>query len=288
MSKNSKKNTKIVVIINFARSGGTLLARVLGMLPNVILASEINPLLGVSPAHQAINPAEALKQQMREWYSITLCGDSFLEVVSNLTQHCSRLNMNLIIRDWTFLDFRKNKLNQWNCSYQFKNIESLGKVSDLVVFAFVRDAIDVYLSHGGDINDFSEDYLLYVKKLVSLKIPIVKYENLASNPNDTVKIICGMTGIEFSTTYQNYFTNFKCTGDTQSGNVSRGVRNNNISLLPRKWLTKKKRMIVNSCDNLMQANQLLGYPVSYDNRNIETYCQMINRKIRNRYYALRR
>lgn len=274
---------KIVVVINFSRSGGTLLTRILGMLPGVVVCSEINPRFGCNPENQAVAPEVALKEQMLKWHGISLHSEGFLETLRELGEECDRYGKQVIVRDWTVLDFRKNKLNGWKPSYQFSIIEQLGKVADLVVFAFTRDAIDVYLSSGGALDDFATDYLIYVKQLTKLSLPIIKYEDFVMHPAETVKKICGISGLRYSEDYKMYYTNFKCTGDTQLGKVSRGIRQKEIKLLPRKWIPIKMRERINHCVDLVEANRLLEYPTAYEYFTVENVFQMILRRLRNRY-----
>ncbi|RLB04232.1 MAG: hypothetical protein DRG83_05280 [Deltaproteobacteria bacterium] len=279
---------RIVVVINFSRSGGTLLTRILGMLPDIVIASEINPLLGATPENQAAAPALALKRQMEAWYGISLFGENFVDVVRNLADRCNDSGKQLIIRDWTHLDFRKGKHNGWRPTYRFRIIEELNNLAELVPFAFVRDAIDVYLSSGGDLKDFASDYLAYTRELVKLGAPIVKYEDLVSQPDKTVKRICDICDLRYSEDYKNFSTNRKCTGDIQLGRTSRGGRQQSICLLPRKWVSKQRRVQINACRDLVQANRLLGYPLTYSNGNTETFCQMVLRRIRNKVETLKR
>lgn len=278
---------KIVVVLNFSRSGGTVLTRILGMLPDVIVGSEINPLLGATPSNQAALPTHALKQQMATWYGISLVGENLSEAVIDLVQQCQHDRKQLIIRDWTHLDFRKNKLKKWNPTYRFTIIEELRDIAELLPFAFVRDAVDVYLSSGGDLEDFASDYLTYARELVKSRITIVKYEDLVKQPDKTVKRICDIADLKYSEDYKSFYTNYRCTGDIQLGRVSRGARQQSLSILPRKWVGTRRRAQINTCRNLLEANRLLGYPESYSDGSVETFSQMIRRRIRNKFEAFR-
>ncbi len=279
---------KIVAVLNFSRSGGTVLARILGMLPDVIVGSEINPLLGATTDNQPALPGRALRQQMETWYGISLVGENLPDAIIDLIQQCQRDHKQLIIRDWTHLDFRKNKLNKWNPTCQFTIIKELRSIAELLPFAFVRDSIDVYLSSGGNLEDFASDYLTYARELVKSRMTIVKYEDLVKQPDKTVKRICDITGLKYSEDYKSFYTNYRCTGDIQLGRVSRGVRQQSLSILPRKWVGARRRARINICRDLLEANRLLGYPESYSNGNVETFGQMIRRRIRNKFETFRR
>jgi len=278
----SNRKIKIIVIINYSRSGGTLLTRILGMLPNVIIGSEINPLAGATPDHKAIQPHLALKKQMKLWYDIEVDGNSFEECVQNLAEYCNLAGSHLVIRDWTHVDFIKRKENEYKPKYNFNILEQLNSIGNLKAFVFVRDAIDVYLSSSKQINEFSMAYLIYVKKILEEQFPIFKYEDLIENPDDTVKKICDLIGIEYSPDYKRFNENLKCTGDIQLGKRSRGLYKGGIVKLPRKWVACSSRKKIDACKNLIEANSLLGYPTSYSLAKLESFGQMIVRKMRSK------
>jgi len=251
------------------------------MLPNTVIASEINPLCGATPDNMPASPSIALKQQMALWYRTSLGGDTLADVVKDLLCQCERRGLQLIIRDWTHHDFRKSTLNHGRPSYQFKIIRELEEVAELTVFAFVRDAIDVYLSSKPDLNDFAKDYFAYVREILKNNIPIVKYEDIVSSPDHTVRAICDMTGLTYSDSYRLFTENTRCTGDIQLGRVSRGIRQKSVAALPRKRMARKVRSQIDNCDTILQANRLLGYPALYNNGRVETSCQMLARRVCN-------
>lgn len=273
---------KIIVILAFSRSGATLLNRVIGMLPDVVICSEVNPLAGVAPGPNVLPAASAVKKQMKEWHDIQVCGESFTEAIKDLLEQCHLSNKQLIIRDWTHVDFRKSKINKWSPSYRFTILDELCKVGNLSVLGFVRDSIDVFLSSGGSIRDFAADYLPYVRSLVELKIPIIKYEELVRNPEDTIKETCDLLELRFSDEYKEFASNDKCTGDIQLGRVSRGMRQPSLGLMPRKRVSRKMWREIEMTTSLLEANSLLGYPETYWNGSVESTTQSVCRRIRNR------
>ena len=135
--------SNIIIILNFSRSGGTLLSRAIGMLPNVILLSEINTHLGASTSNKSISSHKAVIEQVYNWYGIEVSGDSLKEVILNLLKICEQKHKQLIIRDWTYMDFRSNVSNNWKPKYKFSLIDEIGEISSIKTFAFVRNAIDI-------------------------------------------------------------------------------------------------------------------------------------------------
>jgi len=278
---------RICIILNFSRSGGTLLTRIMGKLPDVIIASEINSTAGVNPENRVVTPEIALQMQMQKWYGINLIANSFSKMVSDLVDICSSSAKQLFIRDWTRLDFRSCKENEYSPKYRFSLIDEISQNVHLVKIGFVRDAIDVYLSSGGNLFQFADDYLRYVNQLVSDNIPIFKYEDLIAHTENTVKAICSMTGTKFSYDFLDYEENHNCTGDIQLGRASRGIRHGGLAKLPRKWIPRDRRKEIDRCSEITQANHLLDYPIYYDSIASETPVQMIWRRTRDRYEIIR-
>ena len=144
-------------------------------------------------------------------------------------------------------------------------------------FAFVRDAIDVGISRGlFDVNKFFEEYLVYVKELLKRKIKIFKYEDFCEQPDTTMQQICDYLGINYSDSFKNYNTFFSVNGDLQIKGGSRGVKQKKIMLLPRKRIPYKKRLEINNCNAMKEANQILGYGIKYTDRKLEPFFKNFN------------
>ena len=268
--------SNIIIILNFSRSGGTLLSRSIGMLPNVILLSEINTHLGASTRNKSISSHNAVIEQVYNWYGIEVSGDSLKEVILNLLKICEQKHKQLIIRDWTYMDFRSNISNNWKPKYKFSLIDEIGEISSIKTFAFVRNAIDIYLSLGvKNIETFSSEYLLYVNELCKAGIKYIKYEDFVIDPINTMKEICNLTTLEYSNKVLDFQKNDKITGDNQLGNVSRGYNLFSIKKLPRKWVNYKKRNLIDKNKDLQEANRLLGYKVYYKDDANQSFFEMV-------------
>ncbi len=268
--------SNIIVILNFSRSGGTLLSRSIGMLPNVILLSEINTHLGASTRNKSISSHNAIIEQVYNWYGIKVSGNSLKEVVLNLLKICEQKHKQLIIRDWTYMDFRSNISNNWKPKYKFSLIDEIGEISSIKTFAFVRNAIDIYLSLGvKNIETFSSEYLLYVNELRKEGIKYIKYEDFVIDPISTMKEICNLTKLEYSNNFLDFQKNYKITGDNQLGSASRGYSLFSIKKLPRKWVNYKKRTLIDKSKDLQEANRILGYKVYYKDEVHQSFFEMV-------------
>lgn len=275
----------LIVVICFARSGGTLLSRILKSDPRVILASEINFKVGATTDHQATSPEKALVDQMSSWYGIDLDSTLLNEMLRELVHSCSVSGKQLIWRDWTYIDFFPSKWNQYDPALQLTTTKFLSELSTVRQFAFVRNAIDVYLSMGGDVHKFGHYYLTYIKYLLGANIPVIKYEDLIVNPDDTLNSISKICGVDLAYNVSSISNIFDVTGDTQLGYESRGARAGILKQLPRKRVPLSKKKEIMSCGDLMMANELLGYENIFDN-NVESHVSMIIRKLQGRIYRI--
>lgn len=269
---------KIIVILNFARSGGTILAQLLNTFDGAWVLSEINPQAGVAPANDAVvKPELAIAQQATDWYGVRLKKGGFLESIKELANTAESQGKALVIRDWSYQNFRKTRQNNYQPSYRLELLEELRNNFDLQIFAFVRDGIDVFLSMGGDVRQFGKDYSAYVQSLVAEGIEILKYEELVSRPQEFESRIVQLTGIKWEINFNTYGTS-PATGNVQLGKVSRGIRKTRLELLPRKRISRLIIREIENCDLLMKANRILGYPDTYWNGNVENFFGMISRR----------
>lgn len=250
----------VIVMICFARSGGTVLNQCLGCLPNVVILSEVNPLGGGSGKDSV--SYQTVKEQAKNWYQIELKSDNFVEQVIELEKICANTGKYLLVRDWTFVNFTPLINNNWNPPNTLMTIEALEGKCNLISFAFVRDSIDVWISRGTpNAKDFFDSYLRYIKAIIKEDIPIFKYEDFCKNSGFVLRRICEVTGLEYRKTYEKYKNFHQVNGDIQI--LSRGRRQGAIKPLPRKLISKEKIIEVSQCTEMIEANSLLGYPISY-------------------------
>lgn len=263
-------------MICFARSGGTILNQCLGSLPNVVIMSEVSPLGGGAGKGQIYY--QTIKSQAKNWYGIDLKSDEndFVESTLELEKICEKDNRQLIIRDWSYINFVPIKENNYNPPQRLLILEGLQGKCKLIPFAFVRDAIDIYLSFLKNINIMKCDiekffgcYLNYIKALIDANIPIFKYEDFALDPGNIINNICNYSGLRYSASFKNFNTFDKVNGDVQFGNSSRGIRQNKIKPLSRRIIPRDKIVEINQCAKMVEANSLLGYPALYESKERE-------------------
>jgi hypothetical protein len=249
----------IYLLINYARSGGTLFSKIIASQKNVVLLSEVNP------NHNAVySPA----QQANLWYCLNIDeGLSYQDQVKEIYQKCMQQNKTLVIRDFTFIDFTPHQLNNFKPKKVFSNYEVIKQIAPVNAVAFVRNAIDVWISRDCP-PKFSEGYLEYINFLMKEKIPIFKYEEFTKNPEGFL-IEFGKTWAISDLSYSNKMLKYqKVTGDNQLKKPSRGSNQQTIKPLKRKQLAKQLISHLHNDVFLLEANNLIAYPTNYQ-ENLE-------------------
>lgn len=247
-------------MICFARSGGTILNQCLGSLPNVVILSEVNPLGGGSgKKNQAY---KTIEEQAKNWYQIDIKSDKFTDKILQLESICQSHDLNLIVRDWTFINFMPEEDNDFQPPQKLLTIEALQDKCDLNIFAFVRDSIDVWISRNTpDTSHFFNLYLKYIEAVINAEIPIFKYEEFCDRPDSVMEKICDLSEINYQGFNQDYLNFDNLNGDIQL--QSRGRKQGKIKPLPRKLISRAKIAEINQCQAMIQANKLLNYPTYY-------------------------
>ncbi len=254
------QQSSVRILVNYSRSGGTLLSRVLGSLPGVVLLSEVNPKQNHAP-HTDIN------FQMREWYGVEVEGNSFPEKIGFVQQWCADQGKTLIVRDVSAFDFMPNSTNNFSPAGRFETVHQLSEHFETECIGFVRDAIDVWISRDCP-PYFSRHYLPYVQALLDLRIPIFKYESFCRRPEVELPRICSAWSLPCDlTALERFHANHRVTGDNQTEKPSRGFAQPHIVTLERRRIADSLQKHLEDDKNLKQANALLDYPETYVSEN---------------------
>jgi hypothetical protein len=241
---------QLVLLFCYARSGGTLFARCLANLPEVVLLSEVNPNL---------NARGSIRDQLNEWHGLQIAEGTYRDMAIGAHRACKQMEKDLVIRDFTFIDFTPHALNNGQPAGEFSALAALKDTLPLKAVAFVRNAFDVWISRGCP-PKFATGYLNYVRALVEEEIPIFKYEEFCADPTGVLMAFCDQTGLRFhEEAIRRASTETRVTGDIDLKKPSRGSRMNAIAPLKRKRLP---RFLLDRASNdalLQEANHLLGY-----------------------------
>ena len=254
----------IVLMLCYARSGGTILNRCLGSLPNTIVLSEVNPLGGGWGLSGSSSPTTP-KQQSLEWYGIEIKANDFTESIAELYEYCSKKGLSLVIRDWSFINFSPHSYNNNSPPKRFLIYEALMHFNlPVIPFAFLRDSIDVWISRGTpNTQIFYDAYLPYLYRLNTMGIKTFKYEDFCHEPSSFMRSLCDYCNLPYNAgvLVNPSFKSFN--GDSQRGNRSRSLVEESIKPKPRKYLTSERIKLIERSNQMQEANRLSSYPVSY-------------------------
>jgi len=260
----------IVLMECFSRSGGTLLNRIIGSLPNVVMLSEVNPLGGGWGARRERSYTTPKKQALH-WYGIELKSSGYRENILELNRICREKNKTLVVRDWPYVNFMPHPLNRQQPPHRLLAYEALQDDCELKTFALVRDCIDIWISQGMPVpaEDYFQRYLKYIEEIVRYGIKPFKYEDLCLRPSKTLVDICAHTGLTYSESWENFFRFGKVNGDNQSLTPSRGAQKNSLYLPKRQRISKDKIKCLEKSESRKKIGQMTGYPENYHNGNLE-------------------
>lgn len=223
-NNNNNDGRSIIVLEVFSRSGGTLVNKCIGSLPDTIVISEVNR-LGGGAGKEKDPYLTTVQGQADRWYGIELKAKSFLESILELNEFCITNKKNLVIRDWVYISFTGIKKNNYNPSKRLDTLEILSKYCDVIPVAFVRNSMDAWISNGCPNPDlFFASYKQYVQAIVKSKMKIFKYEDFVINPKGEMKKLCRILNLPYSDNFLNNYQLTPANGDTQLGNFSRGIR----------------------------------------------------------------
>lgn len=265
-------NKPIYFIFCYARSGGTFFNRYLTNFDEFVILSEAHPI------HNGKGGIHSVKEQMKKWYGVDIKADEYIEQIDEAKQWCDENDKYLLIRDWSYIDFAKSYLNDFNPPKNSTNMKLLESKYIVKKIAYVRDAIDVYLSNQQPIKTFAKEYLNFVHYIKKQDIPIFKYEDFVDSPQKEFELIC--KALELPTLEKegkNDVSSQKVIGDI---NVSRGNQSGKIVKLKRRYAGYFKRKGINTNDELVEANKILDYPTNYDSKESEDFIKYIKFEIK--------
>jgi len=261
-TKEIESKPTIRIIHNLARSGGTILAKCLGCMQDVVLLSEIHP-LGTewfNPIEQAINWFQLFSPNDIE--SINKKGGlSFTDAIVKIYQKCEEHNKILVIRDWSHLDFIATPFLKERTN-RFTICDILADYFNIKEVALTRHPIDQWLSLSKlqimqdklTLNDFLQGYREYTRCIS--KMTFARYEDFAVTPETTLYDLCQCLGISFDPDFINKWQSYNhITGDTNSVRGSK----TQIKLKPRPPVGPKLLQDFTSNQDYRSVLSVLGY-----------------------------
>ena len=168
----------------------------------------------------------------------------------------------LLIRDWTHIDFYAHPGLNEGPSLKLENLLVLEQHFEVKPFAFIRHPIEVWTSRGRPaVAPFFANYLAYVKALASHNIQCFKYEDFCANPAASFKEICTFLELPYAPTFTHYQENERVNGDVRNPQKqpSRGRRTQGISVLPNRPIPEAFQKEINENQDLSTCLQIQNY-----------------------------
>ena len=256
---------EICVLYSFARSGGTLLNRLLGVHPDCWVLSEVNPAGAVmSAAQQGHEWLGAITKDEYRSFSDLPYGRQIERLAAIATEREKRL----IVRDWVTVNFLSGVGGPWQ--FPSETLEQAVYLDamelDVTAIVLTRRAGDVYGSIRRafsqltqlDEDTFAAAYLKYATAVASL--PRVSLESLQQAPQENLCAVMRILGISEEYVEQQIvnFSDFvECTGDV-------GVADSRTAALTRIEPQTKRSTSdqpLYSHPDMIAADQLLGYAI---------------------------
>lgn len=255
----------IRVIYSFARSGGTLVNQLLGVHPQCLVLSEVNPAMAyMSITEQAVEWLGLMESdEIEELSRLNYC-----QQVTQLHKRASIADKQLIIRDWVTVNYLPGCADGVIPSGQLEQklyLEHEGfQLSPLVIARksnSVYESIKQNFSHLSDLDGevFSDAYLNYARAVQAY--PVIHLEDLREQPGVSLKHLLDILSLNTDNceSLLNEFHNFKnCTGNTT-------LRMPNESAKAQKILSyvepssSLQNVSAKCLADLVEADRLLGY-----------------------------
>lgn len=199
-------NDEIGVLYCYARTGATLVNQILGCNPDNLVISEVNPTLGYdSPIQQA-----------KQWYGYDgpmTAEAMYIEQIIEIKKFAVKNNKNLVIRDWSYVDFQGFPFV--TPTYKSTQQEELGLNFRLNECAMVRHPFDVFVSVNKiestngmlPMQSFVKGYDAYTK--FAHEVGYIRYEDLCQDPVNTAETLALLLKADIEPDFLTKFSSFK-------------------------------------------------------------------------------
>jgi hypothetical protein len=220
---------RLPVIRNLGGCGGTMVARVIAALPDVVILSETNP-RSAALFYGYLNPAV----QIRKWFPELASGIStfdehelgypkrFGEFLESLRSSTEKLGLNLVIRDFNYADFIGIPF-VWPvpCDSSIDlAIAGRFSASPIVLVRHPADQLASLRSHRAIQGNLTAEHYLnsYFIFLNAMRgTPVFRYEDIVADPEGHFPQICSRLGLRWKSNALERFASV----DKITGNLDR-------------------------------------------------------------------
>ena len=213
---------KIAILYSLARSGGTLISKCLGCMPGHVLLSEIHPRWAY------FNPLV----QANEWFKLisdeelneikSTRSTKYIDGIRLISQRCRERGHQLIIRDWTHVDFMPvpDQVSHVSPIYRLSQYELLKNHLDIRHVALVRHPLDSLLSlqkvpdfRGRiDVSTYMAGFRRFAQ--IASEIGFIRFEEFCDQPKAVMEKICRILEVSYDPGFLEKYQQYtKITGD---------------------------------------------------------------------------
>ncbi|UZQ53933.1 sulfotransferase [Trichothermofontia sichuanensis B231] len=270
---------KLAVIHNLGRSGGTLVAKVVGCMDEIVLLSEIHPkgsavilnYYGQSKLDLALLLHSIV--QAKDWHGIRLNrseteikltpeGDEFLLYIEEIYDSVRENHQFLVIRDWCYLDY----IGVPFCEPTYVNhLNQILKEKFLLNHVYIlRHPIDHLISCAKatrvqfSLEKYLYGYLSYIKS--ASVDQLVKYEDFVDAPDATLRKIVQMLDIPYDPAWRGKWSQYrKVTGDMPTVLTTQEATEAAIKRRPRSPVAPKVLEAFERSSTYQEILALTGY-----------------------------
>lgn len=227
MNIAQQKFSPVGLIHSLGGCGGTLLAQCVGVLQDVILLSECNP-LSANLFDYNLNPYSQIKKWHPELFAAVKdkfsvedlqSPEHFRNFILEIKSILDKKNQYLIIRDYNYIDYFGIPFLDRPPLYSnlIKSLEYSFSVKQILLIRHPLHQYNSLRSHGilKDVLSpkvFLEGYNAFLKDFDGCKI--IKYEDMVSHPAESISYLSGFLEVPFSKDFMSTFhTNQSVTGN---------------------------------------------------------------------------
>lgn len=216
----------IRTIHHLSCTGGTLIAKCVASMPNVVILNEVDPLSTLPPAsaRPRFTPTDltALVRQGAPWIGNDVLASVFMSGLTFLKSYFDSIGMRLVLRDHSHSQF----LVDQSSTSRPTLLAMLNEQFTTAALVTVRDPIDSFLAlEASRFRTFSPlTFSGYCSRYASFLdahagIPLIKYEDFVEEPQQVMSDVCGHLEIQFSESFVDTLDTLQLSGDSgRTGN----------------------------------------------------------------------
>lgn len=225
----------IRTIHQFACSGGTLICKCVAAMPNVQLLSEVDPLFpgpvaaGTQPRFTPSDMPALLRASTRG-ASESLIARVFQAELRVVHEDAVAAGLRLVLRDHAHTHYCRGSAVPDRPSLR-SLVSALAPVLSIVTVRHPADSFASLVGNGWvhftppDFETYCQRYLRFIDDHAD--VPIVRYEDLATAPEATMRRICEILDLPYAEDFATLFSEFSISGDS-------GRSGSDIQVRPRR------------------------------------------------------